>query len=136
MNSLIALMVLAGPAAADAKPTCLPDSAPAAVIAVDRIAEIVTRRDGEMAIKRRVLSLPFVVRSEIRVQTSGRICRNAHDNYLRSLELGTDTELGPLIVAKIGQNRYVVVAVDRMDLREPSWAVYDQSWEEKILFRT
>jgi hypothetical protein len=136
MNALIALLVIAGPVSSDVKPACLPDSAPTAAIVVDRLAEIVTRRDGEMAVKRRVLSLPFVVRSEIRVRTGGAECRRAVEAYRASLELEEHEELSDLVVAKIGQERYVVVAVDRLDSREPSWGVYDQRWREKILFRT
>ena len=89
-----------------------------------------------MAVKRRVLSLPFVVRSEIRIRTSAAECRRAVEAYRASLELEEHEELPDLVVAKIGQERYVVVAVDRLDSREPSWGVYDQRWREKILFRT
>lgn len=125
------LLMASGP-----QPTCLADTTATAQVVVDRIAEIVTRRDGEMAMKRRLFSLPHVVRSEIRIETSGRVCRAAAEAYRRSLELDSDAPLTDLVVAKIGQERYVVVSVDRLDEREPSWAVYDRGWEEKILFRT
>jgi hypothetical protein len=124
------LLMAAGP-----KPTCLADSTATARLVVDRVAEIVTRRDGEMAVKRRVLSLPFVARSEIRVRTGGSECRKAIEAYRASLELMNNDPLADVVVLKIGQERYVVVAVDRLDAAEHSWAVYDRGWEEQILFR-
>lgn len=129
MGTFALLLALTG-----AKPTCLPDTNATTAVVVDRIAEIVTRRDGEMAVKRRVLSLPFVARAEIRVRTGGAECRKAIEAYRESLELMNNDPLADLVVLKVGQERYVVVAVDRLDAAEHSWAVYDRGWEEQILF--
>jgi hypothetical protein len=133
---MLEMVILATLAGASVKPTCLADTAAPAILAVERIAEIVTRRDGEMVLKRRMLSLPHVVRSEIRIRTGSGECRKAIEAYRASLELMSNDPLADVVVVKIGQERYIVVAVDRMDSREPSWAVYDERWEEKILFRT
>ena len=130
ITEILLLAVVSGPP----KPTCLADTSAAAVTAVERIAEIVTRRDGQMTVKRRILSLPFVARSQIRVQTGGAECRIALEVYRRSLELTPNAPLADVVVLRIGQERYVVVAADRLDADGHTWAVYDQEWEEQILF--
>ena len=131
ISELLLLAVVSAPP----KPTCLADTSAVVATAVDRIAEIVTRRDGQMAVKRRILSLPFVTRSQIRVRTGGAECRMAIEAYRRSLELMSNDPLADVVVLKIGQERYVVVAADRLDAGEHAWAVYDQEWEEQILFK-
>ena len=57
------------------------------------------------------------------------------DAYRASLELMNNDPLADLVVLKVGQERYVVVAADRLDAAEHSWAVYDRGWEEQILFK-
>ena len=132
---MITGLLLLAAVSAPPKPICLSDTSAVVATAVERIAEIVTRRDGEMAVKRRILSLPFVARSQIRIRSGGADCRMAVEAYRRSLELMSNDPLADLVVLKVGQERYVVVAADRLDAEEHAWAVYDQEWEEQILFK-
>jgi len=77
--------------------------------------------------KRFLFSIPFVASGLVNVTTSPSICVQAANAYIASMELDPRKPVGPLIVVKVAQERYVVKSVDAKER-----VVYTMKWEEKV----
>jgi hypothetical protein len=77
--------------------------------------------------KRFLFSIPFVVSGLVDVTTSRSVCTAAANAYIASMELDPRKPVGPLIVVKVAQERYVVKSVAAKER-----VVFTMKWEEKV----
>ena len=77
--------------------------------------------------KRILFSIPFVVSGLVDVTTSRSVCTAAANAYIASMELDPRKPVGPLIVVKVAQERYVVKSVAAKER-----VVYTMKWDEKV----
>jgi hypothetical protein len=107
------------------KTVCLADTTEAGAEHLHYVTNIAS--SPTQAPKRFLFSIPFVASGLVRVNTSGSVCREAANAYIASLELDPRKPVGPLVVVKVAQERYVVKGIAAKER-----VVYTMRWEEKV----
>lgn len=107
------------------KTLCLPDSTEAGAEHLHYVTNIAS--SPTQAPRRFVTSIPFVASGLVKVNTSRSVCTAAANAYIASLELDPRKPVGPLVVVKVAQERYVVKSVAAKER-----VVYTMNWDEKV----
>ena len=107
------------------KTLCLPDSTAAGAEHLQYVVNIAS--SPTQAPRRFVTSIPFVAAGLVKVNTSRSVCTAAATAYIASLELDPRKPVGPLVVVKVAQERYVVKSVAARER-----VVYTMGWDEKV----
>ena len=108
-----------------AKTECLAESTEAGAEHLHFVTNIAS--SPTQAPKRFLFSIPFVASGLVDVTTSRSVCTAAANAYIASLELDPRKPVGPLIVVRVAQERYVVKSVSAKER-----VVYTMRWEEKV----
>jgi len=103
---------------------CLADTTAEGAEHLQYVMNIVT--SPTQAPKRFLFSIPFLPSTFVKVDTSRAVCTAAANAYIASLELDPRKPVGPLIVVKVAQERYVVKSVAAKER-----VVYTMKWDEK-----
>jgi hypothetical protein len=104
---------------------CLADTTEAGAEHVQFVKNIAA--SPTQAPKRFLFSIPFVASGLVDVTISRSVCTAAANAYIASMELDPRKPVGPLIVVKVAQERYVVKAVGVKER-----IVYTMNWDEKV----